>query len=252
MSRPLKNNIEYFSHDSDMRNDPKIKAVRAKFGLEGYAIYNLILEFLSDSECLQIELSDLNYELMAGDFDIQSEKLREILKYFITLDLFQIENNYLLCRSLDNRSKPVFDKRKQELPSLRSGNRVNSPETGISGAETIQSKVKESKEKKINTIVEFPTEIDDLYNFFISTIPERFIPKTDTLKNSWKDALYKCHRIDKYEYWQIKDIIDIFREDEFWTNNFFSPLKLRALNKDGIKYIDYFYEKIKDEIEAPK
>ena len=50
MARPKKNNADYFSHDADMRNHRKMKAIRAKFGLEGYAIWNMVLEVLSNAE----------------------------------------------------------------------------------------------------------------------------------------------------------------------------------------------------------
>ena len=47
MARPKKNNADYFPHDADMRNDPKIRALRRKFGLKGYAIWNMFLESLT-------------------------------------------------------------------------------------------------------------------------------------------------------------------------------------------------------------
>lgn len=38
MARPNKNNAEYFSHDADMRNDVKVKALRRRFSHTGYAV----------------------------------------------------------------------------------------------------------------------------------------------------------------------------------------------------------------------
>ena len=38
MPRPLKANIDYFPHSNNMRNDPKLKAVRARFGINGNEI----------------------------------------------------------------------------------------------------------------------------------------------------------------------------------------------------------------------
>lgn len=34
MARPQKNNADWFSHDTGLRDNLKVKAVRAKFGLE--------------------------------------------------------------------------------------------------------------------------------------------------------------------------------------------------------------------------
>ena len=101
----------------------------------------------------------------------------------------------------------------------------------------------------------FPKEIFDLYNFFISILNEKekkiYEPKTDNQKWEWLDTLDKCHRIDRYEYWQIKDVIEHYREDEFWSKNFYSVKKLREKNKDGVKRIDEWYMKIEDLLEAP-
>ena len=32
----MKNDLPYFSHDNDARNNPKMKALRARFGWTGY------------------------------------------------------------------------------------------------------------------------------------------------------------------------------------------------------------------------
>ena len=36
MARPKRYNADYFSHDSGMRDDPKVKALRNKFGIVSY------------------------------------------------------------------------------------------------------------------------------------------------------------------------------------------------------------------------
>ena len=97
MARPEKNNLDYFSHDCDMRNDIKIKALRRKFGHKGYSIYVMMLEHLGNCEYLQYEWNDLSIELLTPEFDIDSIDLKEIIEYCIFLKLFQIDN---LCSEL--------------------------------------------------------------------------------------------------------------------------------------------------------
>lgn len=56
MGRQIKKGIDYFSHDVNMKEDLKIKLLRAKFGLTGYAVYNLLLEDIyKDSYYLKID-----------------------------------------------------------------------------------------------------------------------------------------------------------------------------------------------------
>ena len=116
MARPIKNNADYFPHDADMRNDPKIKAIRRKFGqLHGYAMYVMLLEYLSDKDYFKVKLSDLEYELIAGDFGIDDPvQVKEFVSYACMLDLFQMDDDVLSCRSLLDRMDSLLIKRKRD------------------------------------------------------------------------------------------------------------------------------------------
>jgi hypothetical protein len=148
MARPIKNNMDYFSHDNKMRNDRKIKALRAKFGLQGYAVFNMFLELLCEAELLVIEWNEMERELISGDFGLPADELDDITNYLVHIDLLQRSNGWLYCENLDKRSDNVFDKRTRNLEGLRSENGINIAETPVSDAESTQSKVKYSKVKK--------------------------------------------------------------------------------------------------------
>jgi hypothetical protein len=176
MARPKKNNMDYFSHDNGMRNDRKIKAVRARFGLQGYAVYNMLLELLAEADCLIIEWNATEKELIAGDFGITAETLTEMVEYFISIDLMNRQNGWLYSKTFDERSELLFNKRTSDLLSLRSENGINLSETPISETETPengslsginpQSKVKDSKVKKSIKGFTPPTE-EDVINYFL-------------------------------------------------------------------------------------
>ncbi|MBI9052327.1 MAG: DUF4373 domain-containing protein [Bacteroidales bacterium] len=141
MARPKKDNADYFTHDSDMRNDPKIRALRRKFGLTGYAVYNFILETLTDSDFFEHEWNELSIEILAGDYDMEPELLIDIINYCTTaLKLFDIENNMITCKTLRKRFEGLLSKRKRDR------NRVSVSENPQSIVE--YSRVEESKEKK--------------------------------------------------------------------------------------------------------
>jgi len=152
MARPKKNNIDYFSHDNSMRNDRKIKALRAKFGLEGYAVFCMMLEILSEAELLIIKWNHLELELISGDLNIVSEKLTQIIDYLCEIDLLIKSENHIYCIKLDERAKTIFDKRTNDLNSLRNINGINIEKTLVSGGESTQSKVKYSKVNKSKVI----------------------------------------------------------------------------------------------------
>ena len=155
MARPTKNNADYFSHDADMRNHRKMKAIRAKFGLEGYAVWNMLLEVLTDSEHFVINIDEVEVELIAGDFGIEGDLLSEMISYFIRLKLLEQENGTLTCTSLIERMQPLLDKRERQKVYAESkkkrknnNNRVNDVENSVTDVENTQSKVKYSKVKE--------------------------------------------------------------------------------------------------------
>jgi hypothetical protein len=161
MARPQKNNLDYFSHDKDMRNDLKIKALRRKFSHKGYSIYVMMLEHLSDCEYLQFEWSELNIELLTPDFDIDATDLVEIINYCIKLNLFQVEEGILFSQKFYDRNQDVLGTRKgfsllnsplSVLKRNKSTDNVVNQELTIVNRELIhkekESIVEESKQKE--------------------------------------------------------------------------------------------------------
>jgi hypothetical protein len=134
MARPIKENADYHTHDKDMRNDLKIKALRTKWGYEGYAIYNMMLEVLTDSAGFKHEWNDLNIELLSADFG--TTNLAEIISYCTDiLKLFTIDNGYIYSSRHRERMAPLLSKRKRQ-------------QKGVIDADNTHSKVKESKVKE--------------------------------------------------------------------------------------------------------
>ena len=158
--RPPKTNADWFSHDADMRNDTKIKAVRRKFGHLGYSIWSMLLESLTKSKGIKLEWDELNIELIAGDFDIEPGELVLIISYFEKLKMIEIEDEILSCQKLTDRLKPLFDKRendrnrnnsKRKPPAKVVTNNGSSKDTELSQIQVVgnpHSKVKESKVNK--------------------------------------------------------------------------------------------------------
>jgi hypothetical protein len=156
MARPIKHNADYFSHDNNMRNDIKIKAVRRKYNSAGYALYIMILELLTSNEYFEIEWNEDNIELLSPDFDMDTEVITDIVNYCIKLNLLQITNGYLHCDTLTERLEETLLLRRKGYCSN------NSKRMSVSGVNVNnnlvnvniypQSKVKESKlkESKVN------------------------------------------------------------------------------------------------------
>jgi hypothetical protein len=166
MARPTKHNVTYFSHDVQMRNDVKIKALRRKYGHLGYSIFNITLEILGDAEYFEIQWDDLSIELLTPEYDCDSEKLVEVIDYCIKLNLLQIKNGYLYSEKFTERlEETVLSRRtgycsnnakRNELKVVNVNN--NLVNDNING----QSKVKESKVN--NNIVEESKSEESIVN----------------------------------------------------------------------------------------
>ena len=159
MARPTKHNADYFSHDTMMRNDPKIKALRRKYSHTGYSVWNMILELLTSNEYFEYEWSELNIELLAPDFDIDADELNEIVQYCIKLNLLQIKNGYLHCEKLTFRLEETLLSRRKDYCSNNAkrnsvivvNNPINvdiNPQSKVKESKVKESKVKESKVKE--------------------------------------------------------------------------------------------------------
>lgn len=116
MARPKKDNADYFPHDASMRDDSRVKALRKKFGqLEGYALYCMLIEYLSHKNYFTVKLTDVEYEVIAGDFGVDVERLKEFINYSSgVMDLFQLIDGNLSCRTLNNRMEFLITKRKRD------------------------------------------------------------------------------------------------------------------------------------------
>lgn len=155
MARPIKNYCDYFPHDRDMRNHRKVKAIRTKFNIQGYAIWSMILEYLTGIDGNVFEYSDVEFELMGGDFGVSATEIRNVVDYCITLEMLFLEKGFIRSESLDERLKPVYEKRQVSKEISKKQQRIdgkfapnNTDTNGVSVTVMPQSKVKEIKVKK--------------------------------------------------------------------------------------------------------
>jgi hypothetical protein len=172
MARPVKNNAEYFSHDADMRNDVKMKALRKKFGAAGYGVWNMLIEYLTDQDFFTFKVDELTIELMSGDFDAEPDFIKSVIDYCVKLNLLQDEGGSIKCKTLEKRLEVVLLKRK--LARDR-----------VSVTETTQSKVKKSKVYKY-------TIHGEAKGFFITVKAVYITDKPDRIYDLQKYFESKC------------------------------------------------------------
>ena len=176
MSRPRKNNADYFSHDAGMRKDGRILVLRSKFGHEGYSAFCMTLELLAEADNFKIKVDEVEMEIIAADFGFTGDKLRKIWSEASKLRLLEFDDKKLYCPKLVKRLEPLFKERKrQREKSNRRWVEINrtSPFDSSTGVklrenlgESMQSKRKKSIGKEDRKKVFIPPSFDDFKKYF--------------------------------------------------------------------------------------
>ena len=85
--------MQYFKHFTKMRTDPKVRRLFAKYGLEGYGLYNLILESIAEGIETDSTLPFLEETCddLALFYNANSSKVEEMVRFMIQNNLLSIE-----------------------------------------------------------------------------------------------------------------------------------------------------------------
>lgn len=113
----------YFQHSANLRNDIRVRAVRRKYGNEGYAVMNYLFELMTDKNEFKLEFSPIDRELLAADFDVDTEWLRDFVEYCEEVQLFNLnlDENTLSSEFLKGIFKPLFELRARRAEAGRKG-----------------------------------------------------------------------------------------------------------------------------------
>lgn len=183
----VKDRLRYFSHDVDMRNDLKIRGLRRNFGNDGYAVWCYLLEVLTDTEDLCIDIDNMA-GLLSADFDIDRERLMGIVGYCLQVGLFVKDGSMLYSKRHRERIMGVLDYAREKSERGRkavmarwnrnsSSNTTEIPsDTDVIQPNTNKTREEESREdktRKEKTRVEYPcAEIVKVWNEVCPSLPK--------------------------------------------------------------------------------
>jgi hypothetical protein len=93
--------VQYFKHFTKMRSDTKVRRLFAKYGLEGYGLYNLIIESIAGSIETENPLPFLEETCddIACFYNGNSAKIDEMVRFMIQEGLLSVETteNKVAC-----------------------------------------------------------------------------------------------------------------------------------------------------------
>lgn len=129
----------FFRHDSDMRNDIKVRALRRRFGNTGYAAWNYLLEVLTSSRNFEAVFDEINSELYADDFGIEKSELGEILNFMETVGLIRREGDRVWSEALKGRFEDEMERQSALSEARAVAGRKGGLRSGESRREAKQS-----------------------------------------------------------------------------------------------------------------
>ena len=85
--------MKWFKHMTDMSDDVRIKRLRRRYGVEGYGLYNYIIERIVRRLEKDSPLPELEEEAqdIAGELNMDTVRVEEIIRYVVDQGLFAVD-----------------------------------------------------------------------------------------------------------------------------------------------------------------
>lgn len=169
----MKKDAFYFPHFANSRHDRKIMRIRMELGLEGYAIYFMLLEVLREQSDFKYPLDDIN--VLAHEFGTSEQKVRVVVCNYQLFEVdeesnfFSIKQIYYLQPYIEKtqRARLAAEKRwnkvSDDANAMQMQSKCNADAMQVKESKLKEIKVKESKKKDIhsptlNEVIDYFTE----------------------------------------------------------------------------------------------
>ena len=116
MARAKKIGVDYYSHDVGAQKKQTVKALRSRFGNDGYAFWFILLELLGEREGLYMDCSDeTTWIYLCTEVMIDEDKVTDMLNFLgrlgaIDKDLWAVDK-IIWCQNFTDRLAGVFEKK---------------------------------------------------------------------------------------------------------------------------------------------
>ena len=116
---------QYFPHDCNARNDPKLQRLQMKQGMQGVGIYWCLLELLYENRG---KLMQSDIEIYAFALRTDTDKLMDVLTNY---DLFKRDRNVFWSESANKRIDETMEKSRKAKESANRRWNPPPPENGL-------------------------------------------------------------------------------------------------------------------------
>lgn len=243
----------FFPHDSNARNDEKMLACRAVYGMEGIGIFWCIVEMLRDASGYKLVRNKYTFQTIATQLNIEHQKAETFINDCVNeftnsegVGLLCMDEKYLWSESLLRRMEVIDEKRAKARESAnirwqkgRETN-VNIPQSDINAnamrthsdgnaSKVKDSKVKDSKKKDVKAspvkqkfgqflnVFLTTEEYEKLKERFNSTAEEKIEELSEALKSkAGYDRKYTDHYATILSWARMKEKNNPKKDDGQW------------------------------------
>lgn len=260
----MANSAYWFKHDTNAKDDHKIMLLMDQLGLEGYGIFWVLIEVLREQDGYSYPLSML--PILSKRYGSSAEKFKTVVLNYGLFEVFEGDNFFSpsLCDRMGIYDKYCEQRRlagskggkqkqahaKHMLSTCVAQVKHDSSEwSGVECKGSIEDKssLPTTPAKPLSKAFESSPFKDQAYKFadwFDVECRADSIQYSDKVRDNWAWVWYALMELDKRtNKEEIKSAIKWARADKFWSTNFYTPLKLRERNGDGVMYLDVFIEK---------
>ena len=136
----------YFSHDSNARNDEKLVRLRMRHGAAGYGVYFMILERLREDKNY---MCATDYNMVAYDLRVDAKLIKSVVEDF-GLFVFTNDGKYFYSDSFINRMKVLEGKIKKYSDAGKIGMKKRWNANNNAGNEEKQSQQRINSDNSAN------------------------------------------------------------------------------------------------------
>ncbi len=226
----------YFSHDSNARNDIKIKAMIAKYGYEGYGMYWAVVEMLRETKDYELPLEEYMFLALQQEFNGCSTDVQQYINDCInTFKLFASDGESFWSESLKRRMGVMDEKREQArqagLASAEKRRKAKEKERPFNDRSTTVQQVKESKVNKSKVNKKIEKDIyggrRDVFDYYLSLD----LIKHKKYTKAMDDAIKTAMKNNGYTIDDCKTLLDRHKKAVEATKGSEYPIRARPLHE---------------------
>jgi len=226
----MKDNLPYFSHDNNARRHPKMQALIAEFGYEGYGRFWALNERIAETSGACIDISKrVNKLALANELNFNGEELDVFLDFLSSpdIDLINIENDLITTDRINELFGKVDNERERQRHKKSTGGKCQSTEVKEENTEVLPGenanlpgendtdKTRQDKNRQDNIKQKDEKDLSKLFIKLWQSFPNEFniFTRFKDFK-AWEKFWKQCNYSPQHIETAVKNVVEAIRRGD--------------------------------------